>query len=127
MEDNGTIRSFEGGATRDTGQNKYTPWKFGSAVIRWFYAQYMHDNRKQSDGSTRDGANWKKGIPIDVYYDSLDRHYQDVMARREELITEKDQITNLCALKFNVDGLIHELGKERIDSYGGAIIKWYED
>ena len=75
MEDNGTIRKFETGATRDTSQNKNDYEGFLSPLVIEAFGDYMSENRKQSDGSVRDSDNWQKGIPITAYVKSGWRHF----------------------------------------------------
>ena len=116
LEDNGTIRQFDTGATRDTAEGKLEPWGFGSALVDLAYAEYMHENRIQSDGSLRASDNWKKGIPRDAYWHSLSRHIQDLRLIIEgfpEKAREQDIVKVLCAIKFNVDGLLYETLKAR--------------
>ncbi len=62
-KDDGPKRTFETGATRDTGDDKLKFDGFLSASVIKRYAEYMHKNRIQSDGSLRDPDNWQKGIP----------------------------------------------------------------
>jgi hypothetical protein len=114
--DNGALRTFSTGATRDTGEDKHEPWGFTSALVEQRYSEYMHGHRVQSDGNLRPSDNWKKGIPTDVYYHSLSRHIQDlrlIWEGNEEFSRTPSLIEALCAIKFNVDGLLHELVKEQ--------------
>lgn len=117
--DDGTLRTFDTGATRDTSQNKLDFEGFLSPQVLYRYAQYMHDNRQQSDGSLRDSDNWQKGIPRDEYMKSAWRHFFDWWeihrANYDESGTnELDcQIEeSMCALLFNVMGYLHEHLKE---------------
>jgi hypothetical protein len=57
-DDDGVLRSFDTGATRDTGGNKLVFNKFLSAQAIEQYCRYMNMNRLQSDGKLRDGDNW---------------------------------------------------------------------
>lgn len=111
--DNGTIRTFASGATRDTSEDKLDFEGFFCPRVMTAYAEYMHKNRKQSDGSLRDSDNWQKGIPQDAYMKSMYRHFMDVWKDHRGVETEEDEITNLCALLFNVSGLLHEKLKEQ--------------
>jgi hypothetical protein len=68
----------------------------------------MHKHRTQSDGSLRSSDNWQKGIPVEAYMKSAWRHFFAVWRgyRQGEIDME-----DLCALMFNVQGLIHETVK----------------
>ena len=108
----GKIRKFDTGATRDTSDGKLEPWGFGSALVEKAFAEYMHENRLQSDGSLRDSNNWTKGIPLNVYYHSLSRHILDLRLLYEEFpeeATTNDKIEALCGVRFNVNGMMYEL------------------
>jgi len=112
----GMGRKFETGATRDIDQSKLDYEGFLSPVVLQRYAQYMHKNRFR-EGSTelRASDNWQLGIPIEAYVKSLQRHNMDVWLwhdGRPDLAGE-DIETALCAMIFNVQGLLHELLKER--------------
>lgn len=109
-KDDGIIRKFETGATRDTAQDKLDYEGFLSPTALKAFAEYMHKNRLQSDGSLRDSDNWQKGIPEDVYMKSMFRHFMAVWESHRGL--NDNMIENLCALFFNVQGMLHELLKE---------------
>lgn len=113
----GKVRTFNTGATRDTDENKLEPWGFTSPLVEKAFSEYMHDHRHQSDGSLRDSDNWKKGIPLDAYWHSLSRHILDFRLLYDgfpEEANAKDMTEALCAMKFNVDGLLHEMLKEEL-------------
>lgn len=117
VDDSGTLRTFETGATRDTAEGKHEPWGFCSALVEKRFCEYMHEHRKQSDGNLRDSDNWKKGIPVDAYYHSLSRHIQDLRLHFEGFNTEarEDSLEEvLCSVLFNVQGMLHEVIKKRI-------------
>ena len=115
-QDNGTLRTFASGATRDTGENKIEPWGFTSELAELAYSEYMLKHQTQSDGAKRESDNWKKGIPLDAFYHSLSRHILDlrlIWNGHDEHSRTPSLIEALCAIKFNVDGLLHELVKEQ--------------
>ena len=109
----GKIRQFGTGATRDTDEGKHDFDGFNSPIVENRFAEYMTENRVQSDGSLRDGDNWQKGIPIDAYMKSLMRHVHDVRLTHHGYMSKDDLENSLCAVRFNVNGYLFELLKER--------------
>ena len=113
------LRKFETGATRDTDEGKPHFAAFTSAAVQLRFAQYMDKHRIQADGNLRDPDNWKKGIPIEAYFDSADRHFMDWKLHEEgtpELARDQDLEEVLCALYFNIQGALHELLKVKRDA-----------
>jgi len=116
--DDGTLRSFESGATRDTAEGKFDyegflhPW-----VLEW-YAEYMDRNREQSDGSIRPSDNWQQGIPRDVYMKSMFRHFMDLWTnhRNENKvgIVASERNDALSGVLFNVMGYMYEIVAEEM-------------
>lgn len=102
------IRQFESGANRNSDEGKLDFEGFLSPTVLEAYAVYMNSNRKLENGDIRDSDNWQKGIPRDAYMKSMWRHFMDVWKDHRGLSTKEDEITNLCALLFNVSGLLHE-------------------
>ena len=113
-EDDGTLRTFETGATRDTSKDKLEPHGFLSPEVLHRFSQYMHRHRHQSDGTLRDSDNWKKGMPQEEYSKSLLRHAMDfwavVSGEGKPLYDteESDPEEIACAIMFNVQGWLHE-------------------
>ena len=106
------VRIFDTGATRDQDQDKFDPEGFLSPYALHAFQAYMHEHRKQSDGSLRDSDNWQKGIPLDAYMKSMYRHFMDVWHNhRKTGLAREDIKTALCALLFNVQGMLHEVTK----------------
>ena len=105
---NPLVREFDTGATRDLDHNKLDFEAFLSFPVLKRYAQYMHINRFQKDGTVRPGDNWQKGIPKEVYMKSMYRHFMDVWASHRGYSTNEDLQTALSALLFNVMGYLHE-------------------
>ena len=111
--DDGTIRSFDTGATRDTAEGKYDYEGFLSPIVLEAFGRYMHSHRLQSDGSLRDSDNWQKGFPKEVYMKSLLRHL--IVAWREHRACEilrATLIEALCGIMFNSMGYLHEVLKD---------------
>ena len=110
----GTIRTFETGATRDTDEGKLDYEGFLSPLVLESYAQYMHRNRLQSDGSLRDSDNWQKGIPIEEYMKSKWRHFiHSWKLYRKGKECSDCLIQSLNAELFNTMGMLHELLKNK--------------
>jgi hypothetical protein len=118
----GTSRAFETGATRDLDDNKLDFEGFLSPLVIERYAEHMHVARKMPDGTMRSSDNWQLGIPLTVYMKSMWRHFFAVWKLHRGLkVTEvvrgetivKDIETELCALRFNVDGMLHEILKAK--------------
>jgi hypothetical protein len=114
-----TIRKFKTGATRNEDTKKFDYEGFISPFVEHRFAMYMHKHRLQKDGTLRDSDNWQKGIPKTVYIKSLIRHTMDLwhLVRGGEPLdpdtNELCQIQDLlCAIKFNVNGLLYEEVKE---------------
>ena len=107
------MREFETGATRNKDEDKLDFEGFLSPLALEEFAKYMHKNRLQADGKLRDSDNWQKGIPTDAYMSSMWRHFFDTWKRHRGLETPEDQISNLCGLMFNVQGMLHELLKNK--------------
>ncbi len=104
------MRQFEGGATRDSDHDKLDFEGFLSPLVLQRYAQYMHRNRVQADGSLRDSDNWQKGIPRDAYMKSAWRHFFEwwTMHRSDDPVINEQLEDATCALLFNVMGYLHE-------------------
>lgn len=117
-----SVRTFGTGATRDLDANKLDFEGFLSPLVLERYAQHMHKARRMPDGSMRDSDNWQLGIPVSAYMKSLWRHFYAVWRmyrglKYAEVIEgkeiEKDIETELCALLFNANGMLHELLKAK--------------
>lgn len=104
-------RVFASGASRNSDQGKLDFDGFLSVLVTKSYAEYLEANRVMEDGSIRASDNWQKGIPVEQYMKSMWRHFFDVWSTHRGYPTKENQIKNLNALKFNVDGMLHELLK----------------
>lgn len=111
--DDGNIRQFESGATRDTAEGKLDPEGFTHPMVMKQFYKYMSMHRLQSNGELRDSDNWQKGIPIDAYMKSLKRHCDEAWLEHRGFDTENGMIANLCGVLFNGLGYLHEILKER--------------
>lgn len=116
------LRTFETGATRDADDTKNDYEGFESPIVDQAFGDYMTTHRVQSDGSIRDSDNWQKGIPKSAYMKSLCRHvltarllHRGFPVRQEKVggkLVTPTMIDTLCAIRFNVNGLMFELLKE---------------
>jgi hypothetical protein len=102
-----TIREFTTGAIRDSDETKEDYCETISWTAFKRYAQYM-TGKKQKYGA----GNFKKGIPITSYEQSLLRHVQKYMENKYEGGLVETQEDHLSALVFNIFGIMHE--EERI-------------
>ena len=102
------VREFDTGATRNVDASKFDYEGFLSPLALERFAEYMHANRTQADGTFRDSDNWQKGIPFDSYMKSMWRHFFDVWKWHRGLPAGEDIETALCALMFNAQGYLHE-------------------
>ncbi len=98
------MREFATGATRDTDDGKYDYEAFLSPWVVERYGAYMHANRKQANGQLRDGDNWQKGIPPEVYMKSAFRHFVTVWKEHRQGKVAEDEV---CAVLFNMMGYLH--------------------
>ena len=101
-KDDGTMRSFDTGATRDTGEGKLDYEGFFSPVFMEQFAKYMNMHRLQSDGKLRDSDNWQKGIPTDVCIKSLYRHFMETWKEHRGWETEGGYLAGLMGMTFNI-------------------------
>lgn len=113
------MRTFPNGATRDTDTNKADYRGYLSPQVLKRFGEYMLKHQVQPNGALRDSDNWKKGIPQKEYLSSLLRHVVDLWRALEGTgsgLPLSDEATQdlLCALLFNVQGLLHErlLGRD---------------
>lgn len=110
------IQYFDSGATRNLDADKFDYEGFLNPDVLHAFGAYMHQHRRQKDGSLRASDNWQKGIPRAVYMKSLVRHsidlwrwhrgYKAIDPDTGELHTGVDLC---CAVMFNVMGLLKEL------------------
>ena len=119
------VRSFDTGATRSSDVGRYDPEGFLSPLAIERYCIYMQKNQVQPDGSIRTSDNWQKGIPQDAYMKGLLRHVLHLWCRHRghpvaDPKAAADKVEDLCALLFNVQGMLHELLKTHEAMRGSA-------
>lgn len=111
------MRKFPSGATRNNDEDSFDYEGFISPLVLERYAAYMHSHRKQADGKMRASDNWQNGIPLTSYMKSMWRHFMDVWKAHRGLPIQVTLQDALCALLFNVMGMLHEvLKKEELAS-----------
>lgn len=99
---------FETGALRDSQEGKEDYVETVSYTAMKRFAQYMTGKKK------RYGAgNFKKGIPIESYEQSLMRHIQKYFANKYEGGDCEKEEDHLSAILFNAFGIIHEEEREK--------------
>lgn len=103
------MREFETGATRDDNQTKLDYRGFLDPLVLKKFAEYMHRHRKQSDGTMRSSDNWKKGIPLDAYMESMHRHFHDLWMEHEGYESREGIKDALMGLMFNILGYSYEI------------------
>ena len=115
------MRTFDGGATRDTDEGKFDYEGFLSPLVLNRYAQYMNKHRVQADGGLPDSDNWQKGMPLTDYMKSGWRHFFDWWAnhRKVKSAIKEDVEESLCALIFNASGYLFEILSEK-EKKGGS-------
>ena len=114
------LRTFDTGATRSNETGRYDPEGFLSPIVIERYCEYMAKHRHQADGSVRDSDNWQKGIPLAVYMKGMWRHFLHLWTRHRgfavsDPLAAADQVDDLCALLFNVQGMMFELLRRKPD------------
>lgn len=112
--------TFETGAYRDGQTDKLDYEGFLSPLVLKRYAEYMHKTRWQSDGKWRDSDNWQLGIPRESYMKSMWRHFMCVWDGHRKQVYHEEE---LCAMMFNVMGMLHETLKERAEPERGSDVK----
>lgn len=107
------LTHFPTGAIRDdqTGKEDYIETISWTAFKR--YAQYM-TGKKEKYGA----GNFKKGIPVSNYEQSMLRHVQKYLANKYEGGTEEVEEDHLSAIVFNVFGIMHEENRLKTNEIG---------
>jgi len=97
------VRKFTTGAIRDLDDSKECYIETISWTAMKRYAKYMTGTKKKYGT-----GNFKRGIPIESYEQSLLRHIQKYLANKYEDGQEEREEDHLSAILFNVFGIIHE-------------------
>jgi hypothetical protein len=113
------VRSFDTGATRSADAGRYDPEGFLSPLAVERYCIYMAKNQLQPDGTLRTSDNWQKGLPTASYVKGMWRHFLHLWTRHRGYAVQDDKAAadleeDLCALLFNVQGMLHEVVRARL-------------
>lgn len=112
------VRQFATGATRSADSGRYDPEGYLSPIALERFCAYMQKHQVQPDGTIRASDNWQKGIPLSAYMKGIWRHSLHLWTRHRGYVVQdvhasSDMEEDLCALLFNVQGMLHELLKDR--------------
>jgi hypothetical protein len=115
------MRSFEGGATRNTDDGKLDYEGFLSPFALKAYCEYLDKHRVQADGKLRDSDNWQSGFGPGVCMKSLLRHTWDAwMIHRGGVVLEDGKVVSkkdaLCAAAFNIFSQLHDMEKPEVET-----------
>ena len=100
------VRSFKTGAIRDLDDNKPDFIETVSWTAFRKFGEYM-TGKKSKYGS----GNFKKGIDIESYEQSLVRHLQKYLENKYEDGQQERDERHLEAMVFNIFGILHEQGR----------------
>lgn len=103
------LTHYNTGAVRDDRTNKEDYIESISWLTLGRYARYM---TKMASKYGR--GNWKKGIPIESYEQSLLRHIQKYLVNKYFGGKSEPDVDHLSAALFNLQGIIHEEEKKKL-------------
>jgi len=102
------ITKFKTGAIRDTQEGKVDFVETVSFTAHERFARYMTSKKKKYGA-----GNFKKGIDIESYERSLLRHIDKYFRNKYENGDDEKNEDHLSAMRFNIDGIMHEEGINR--------------
>lgn len=97
------VRKFSTGAIRDNDEGKVDFIETISWTALNRYAQYMTGKKKKYGE-----GNFKKGITIKSYEESLVRHLHKYLTNKYEHGNNEKEEDHLSAIVFNTLGIMHE-------------------
>lgn len=103
------ITKFKTGAIRDSQEGKLDFVETISFTAHHRYAEYMTEKKKKYGA-----GNFKKGIPTESYEASLLRHIDKYFRNKYENGNDEKDEDHLSAIRFNVDGLLHNEEQEKL-------------
>lgn len=124
MKNKNTVRKFESGATRDTADGKLNYYGFRHPLLEQSFAYYMHEHRKQTDGSIRDANNWWKGWDKEISLQSLIRHTEDLQAINSGYLVFELRYEDGSVGKEYVDGISEANDSVKSWKEMGIAFKW---
>lgn len=104
------LTKFDSGAIRDTSEGKPNFYECMSPFAMWRYGEYMEKSAEKYGAD-----NWTKGIPIESYMKSLERHLLKLKMELKYGFT-KEEGDHASAILFNIMGLIHQQEIEKINN-----------
>ena len=110
------MRKWDNGATRDADNDKLDYEAFFSPIVLKAFAEYMHKNRFQKDGSVRTGDNWQKGFGeehLSVCMKSGTRHFMDWWLLHRGYDARENIDDALAGIMFNVMAYWFKILKDR--------------
>lgn len=119
MKDDGKIRRWESGATRDTNTDKLDYEGFINPLVLQAFAEYMHKNRFLKDGTIRDSDNWQKGFGeehLSVCMKSAYRHFMDIWMEHRGLESREGIDNAICGLLFNIMAYYKKILYDRLET-----------
>jgi len=103
------ITRFSTGAIRDSQEGKVDFVETISFTAHHRYAKYMTEKKKKYGA-----GNFKKGITSQSYEWSLLRHIDKYFRNKYENGNDEPNEDHLAAIRFNVDGLMHNEEQEKL-------------
>lgn len=103
------VRTFDTGATRDSDQGKFDYAGFLAPEVLYEFAAFMHKNRLLPDGTWRDGANWKLGMPRKQLLKSFLRHVFDLWFIEEGLSIPRPETGKIIPIEDALGGCLFNL------------------
>lgn len=103
------ITKFKTGSIRDSQEGKPDFVETISFTAHERFARYMTGKKKKYGA-----GNFKKGIPIESYEKSLLRHVDKYFRNKYENGNDELNEDHLAAIRFNVDGIMHEEGQAKL-------------
>lgn len=97
------MKKFTTGAVRDDQEGKVDFVETISFTAHERYARYMTSKKKKYGV-----GNFKKGIPIESYEQSMLRHIDKYFRNKYEGGSDELEEDHLAAIRFNCDGIMHE-------------------
>lgn len=114
------MTAMESGATRSSSEGKPDYRGYISPLALRMFGEYMLRHQTQADGKQRSSDNWKKGMPLERYIESLMRHnvaFHEVWDRYVAGGLQPGDVAvleeEMAAMYFNVQGWMHEWVKNR--------------